>query len=150
MMAQYKVANEGHIKLHAAKAAFLAWVVRVGGFLEGHNVFTDEAMLSPRECDFGKWYYSEDADSYRGILEMGAIEGPHNEMHRLVREIVGFKQGGRQDEIEKRVARIDALTRELAALIGAVEEKAGAKRESKYQLANGQSDTNEAVDDILF
>ena len=143
------MANEGHIKLHAAKAAHLAWVVRIKGFLEGHNALFDTEMLSPRECGFGRWYFSPDADIYRKIPGMADIEAPLDKIHRVAQEAVGLKESGRIDEAEKHVEQIDALARELTLLIDAVEEKAGAKREPKYQVANAQA-ADEEIDDILF
>jgi methyl-accepting chemotaxis protein len=147
-MGQYKVSDDSHIKLYAAKASLYSWKVRIKGFLDGLDVLTHDEAVSPQACDFGKWLYSEDTLPYREIPEMQQIHASHDELHQLVREALEFK-GGSKEAKEQIIGRIDRLAQQLVSLLEAVEERVGAKHEAKFKVASCQNMEQE-VDDVLF
>jgi len=143
----YKVDGQDHIQLHTAKYAHLAWKTRVRGFLDGTSTLTRDEVLSHLHCEFGKWYHSEDAEEYRHIPEMQAIDKPHEELHRVIAEIVQLKEQGRGDEAEALFAKIDALSSEIVGLIAKVELHLGIAVESE---GSRKDESAQTVDDVLF
>jgi len=147
-MGQYKVADDSHIKLYAAKASLYSWKVRIKGFLDGLDVLTHDEAVSPYACDFGQWLHSEDAAPYCEIPEMKMIKESHHELHQLVQEALELR-GGCKEAMKQLVGRIEGLAQQLVSLMEMIEEKVGAKREMRFQVAGCQA-MEEEVDDVLF
>lgn len=147
-MGRYRVGDDSHIKLYAAKASLYSWKVRIRGFLEGMEVLTHDEAVSPQACDFGRWLHSEDAKSYRNLDEMQQIDASHMELHQLVREALESAAGSKEMR-DRFIVQIEQLAQQLVSLLETIEQKVGAKHEARFKVAACQA-TEADVDDILF
>ncbi len=116
--------DDAALDLSKAKAAHLAWKARLRAFLDGKESLTREQAVSHRHCVLGTWYYAEGLEKYGQIPEMGALEQPHEELHRLVREIIDLKEKGKRQEAEAAYGRVGGLSERIVGLLEAVERKA--------------------------
>jgi methyl-accepting chemotaxis protein len=119
---QFKV-NDPTIALEQAKVAHLAWRGKIRQFLDGKSGLTRDQAVSHRDCILGKWFYSEGLQEYSHISEMGQIEAPHAEMHKLIRDIIDHKQAGRIADAERQYKQIAPLSEEVVELIGRVQAR---------------------------
>ena len=66
-----------------------------------HAIRTGEAFSkarNPKECAFGKWYYSHTFNDRRLTLLLGQFETPHNRIHALADQLLSLADQGRRDE----------------------------------------------------
>ncbi len=118
----FKIGGGSH-DFSKAKAAHLAWKVKLRGVLDGRQVMSPEQAGSDHECIFGRWYFGPGLEEYSGLPEMQEIRGPHEEMHKLVRRVIELKQEGRMDEAEDAYRRVLALSEQIVDLISRIERK---------------------------
>jgi methyl-accepting chemotaxis protein len=125
LMAQFKVRGQGELKLNQAKAAHLAWGARLRAFLDGGATLSEAQAVSHHDCDFGRWYYGDGQSLAGRVPAFQQIETPHAELHRTIREIIQHQHGGRRSEAEAAYERVPALSKQIVALIEAVEAAVG-------------------------
>lgn len=106
-----------------AKSAHLAWRVKLRGFLDGREAMTLQQAVSEHDCVFGKWYYGEGLANYGDIAEMQEIEKPHQELHRLIKQIIQYKESGKIAEAEEAFKRVGPLSENIVSLIDRIEHK---------------------------
>lgn len=116
-------ASQG-LDLSAAKSAHLAWKTKLRAFLDGKGSLTLEQAVSHHDCAFGKWYYSEGVTNYSHIPDMKAIEPPHAELHKLIKQIIAAKSAGELQEAERFYQQIEPLSKKIVRLIEQVENQA--------------------------
>jgi methyl-accepting chemotaxis protein len=119
--AAYSAAGGGDKKatLDGAIIAHRLWVLRTRGLLDGHVQFTAEEAGSHTTCALGKAYYSEAWQQMRSWAPMVALEEPHIQLHKLLREIVELKQKGASIEIQHRYEDLKNASRRI---VGYLEE----------------------------
>ena len=74
-------------KMSEAKFAHLNWMLALQKVWQAGGEPFDKA-LDPRECDFGKWYYSFQSSDAKIKALLDAIEAPHRKLHETAREIL--------------------------------------------------------------
>ncbi len=126
LIGRFRLEGQGAaaLDLSKAKAAHLAWKARLRGFLDGSSSLTLQEAVSHRHCILGKWYYGEGLEKFGHIPEMKALEPPHEELHRLIKEIIQLKEDGRIDEAEKAFQKVEPISKTIVGLLDAVERKA--------------------------
>jgi hypothetical protein len=67
---------------------YLSWRIRLRGFLEDKDNITESEIGSHRDCDFGKWLYSEGLGRYGTMKEIIELEGIHKRLHETALLIV--------------------------------------------------------------
>ena len=101
-----------------AKQAHLAWKTRVRTYLDGdHTILTKEQACSHRDCKLGQWYYTEGQKNYSDNPAFKQIEVPHEELHKIIKDIVNANEIGNKQEAEMLYQRIDPLSKEIVGLI---------------------------------
>lgn len=120
---QFKFSGSSELDFSAAKSAHLAWMARLRDFLDGNSGLTHDEAVSHQDCVLGKWYYGEGLERYGEIPEMRAIEAPHSEMHRLIKEIISLKEEKELQQAEERFEQIAPLSQTIIGLLNSVEEK---------------------------
>jgi methyl-accepting chemotaxis protein len=120
---QFKFSGDNGLDFSAAKSAHMAWKARLRNFLDGKKSLSYDEAVSHRECVLGKWYYGEGLDRYGDIREMRAIEGPHSEMHYLIKQIISLKEAGRHMEAETVYEKIPPLSQTIIGYLNSVEEQ---------------------------
>jgi len=109
------------INFSAIRFKHLQWKSRLRDFLDGKAVLTEKQAVSHRDCDLGKWYYSEGMKNFGHIPEMKQLEVAHEDLHRTVKEIVRLKHSGNIAEAEEQYERIGPLSHEIIDLLNEIE-----------------------------
>lgn len=107
----------------AARTAHLAWMSRIRGHLDGTHPLKEEEVVSHKHCALGKWYYGEGLANYGDSPSMQAIEQPHAELHRTIKECVDLTNRGNTEEAEKRFNHLEPLSKEIVGLLHKVEDE---------------------------
>ncbi len=92
------------------------WVAKVRLFLNGKFELDESKLSSHRDCELGKWLYSDGLARHGSLAEMQRLEQEHEQLHRTIRDIVNERHG------EKNRERTDGLFRRLLGLSGNVLE----------------------------
>ncbi len=111
------------LDLSAARTAHIAWRTRLRAFLDGHSQLDHNQAVSHRDCALGAWYYSEGLSHYGHLAAMRSLEAPHEELHRVIREVIEARNAGRSAEAEALFRRVEPLSRQIVDLIGEIEQK---------------------------
>ena len=111
------------LDLSSAKQAHTAWLRRLRVFLDGGGGLSRDQALSHRECEFGHWYYGEGVEHYGHLNAMRVLEGPHAELHQLIREIIEHKEAGRDGDAEQAYQRVKPLSERMVALLDDLERE---------------------------
>ncbi len=110
-----------------AKAAHLAWKVKLRGFLDGREALSREEAVSDHDCVFGRWYFGEGLKRYGDLPEMRQIEQPHRELHELIRRIVELKHAGEAQQAEEAYHKVQPLSEHIVQMIDSLERKLAEK-----------------------
>jgi methyl-accepting chemotaxis protein len=111
------------LDLTTAKTAHLAWKNRIRGYLDGKSSLSRDQAVSHRDCVLGKWYYGEGLQRYSAIPEMQELEGPHEQLHQIIRQIIELRESGRPDEAERLYERIEPLSQTIVGMLETIEGK---------------------------
>jgi methyl-accepting chemotaxis protein len=101
----------------------IAWKTMLKAFLEGRGNLTEEKAVSHRECDLGKWLYSEGLKQYGKIPDMQKLEKVHEDLHETVRHIIFQKKAGDSVAAEQGYEKIGPLSDEIVSLLSTIEGK---------------------------
>lgn len=122
---QFRIGTVRSLDLSRAKTAHLAWKSRLRAYLDGSATLTLEQAVSHRHCEFGKWYYSpEGVSRHAGVPALAAVEGPHAQLHDLIRRIVETKESGKIDEAAAMMNDVDRISADIVALLDEAERQA--------------------------
>ncbi|HUW51198.1 MAG TPA: methyl-accepting chemotaxis protein [Sulfuricella sp.] len=122
-MAFFKV-EETKLALASAKAAHLAWKIRIRAFLDGKTALSANEAISHHECAFGKWYFGGGREKFSHVREMHEVDVPHAELHRTIKEIVRLKGAGDQAAAERLYGKVETLSHHVVDLLDEAENKA--------------------------
>jgi chemotaxis signal transduction protein len=53
---------------------------------------------SPRECAFGKWFYSYQTNNLELSVSLSQFEHPHAQIHQLADKLLGWVESGKKDD----------------------------------------------------
>ena len=112
------------LDLSNAKAAHLNWVTRLRRFLDGGETLTREQAVSHHHCDFGKWYYGKGLKQYGHLAPLREVEKPHEDLHRLIRDIIEAKEAGNLAAAEAGYQKVSNLSGQIVSLLEAAEREA--------------------------
>lgn len=98
------------------------WIISLKSFLKEKGKLTQEQALSHKDCDFGKWLYSEGLSKYGDIFEMKRLEKVHAKLHEEVRDLVAAKQAGDQKNQERLIIKIQVASQEITDLLKTIED----------------------------
>ncbi len=122
--------SEGHAKgglgslnVSSAKAKHLSWKTKIRSFLDGKDSLTMDQAVSHRDCDLGKWLYSEGMNALGHLQEMQALEKTHAEMHQHIKDIINNKERGDAQAAETGFSAVDRLSNKVVGLLGDIENK---------------------------
>jgi hypothetical protein len=105
----------------AAKLKHSMWKLHLHEFLEGKPGLSEAQATNHKECDLGKWLYSEGLTKYGSIPEMKALEAEHERLHDTVRTIMALKTAGKTADAKAALAGIDAVSKRVVELLVKVE-----------------------------
>jgi len=99
------------------------WKLKLRAFLDGKESLTEAQATSPKDCELGKWLYSEGLAKYSGFPEMKQLEKAHSELHASVRHIVSAKKLGNTHGAEEEFKKVGSTSDSIVALLTAIEKK---------------------------
>jgi len=106
-----------------ARVMHVAWKSGLRSFLDGKETITEEQAISHRDCDLGKWLYSEGMVKYGTMPEMQELEKVHVELHSLVKRIVQMKNSGNTSAAEQELVKMEMISQKIFSLLIAIEQK---------------------------
>ena len=109
------------VNLEFAKSAHLAWRGKLRDFLDGKGGLTMEQAVSHHDCALGKWYYGDGLEQFGDMAEMRELEGPHAELHKLIKTIIEHFNQGRMEEAEWAFEKVSPLSQRIVGLLEQIE-----------------------------
>ena len=113
----------GKFDFAVARVMHIAWKSSLRSFLDGKASLTEEQAVSHKECDLGKWMYTDGMASYGTMPEMKELEKVHIELHAIVKRVVQLKQSGDNATAEKELAKLDPVSQKIFLLLVSIEKK---------------------------
>ncbi|MBT4075477.1 MAG: PAS domain-containing protein [Gammaproteobacteria bacterium] len=93
--------KESSLDFALARNKHLAWKSKLRHFLDGKEALTSAHAVSHKQCDLGKWLYSDGMNMYGDIAAMVEMENVHEKMHGYIGDIIRKYNDGDQDGAEK-------------------------------------------------
>lgn len=93
------------------------WKTRMHTFLNGSGTMTESEAVSHRDCDLGKWLYSDGTANYGHLPAFQELERIHKDMHAAVKDIVTLKNSGKMDEAHARFNDLTATSDRIIDLL---------------------------------
>ncbi|MGM0424945.1 MAG: methyl-accepting chemotaxis protein [Thermodesulfobacteriota bacterium] len=94
---QFQIGEE-RFDIGKVKNAHLKWRSRLESVIQGLESMSPEEVASDRDCEFGKWYYSQAGQKLSDLLAFEEVGKHHKEVHAYAQKIVSLVQQGRQDK----------------------------------------------------
>lgn len=128
----------GSLDVTSAKAKHLSWKTKIRSFLDGRGVLTMDQAVSHRDCDLGKWLYSEGMEQLGHLREMEDLEKTHADMHAHIKTIIAKKDAGDAHAAENGYVAVDQLSSKVVGLLDNIDNacKEGAVRPQIKAAAN--------------
>jgi methyl-accepting chemotaxis protein len=79
---------------------------------------------SHKDCDLGKWIYSDGLSGFGGVPEMKSLEREHESLHRLIKTIMDLRAAGKTEEAEAEFVKVEPISKNIIDLLTAIEAKA--------------------------
>ncbi|MEO5364993.1 MAG: methyl-accepting chemotaxis protein [Magnetococcus sp. WYHC-3] len=99
------------------KAAHLKWLGRLEDVIRGREALKPEQVASGRECDFGKWYYSDGSALFGHLPVFRQVGEVHLRVHEVAREAVALVAGGELSAAEKKLGEFSTIKDQLFDLM---------------------------------
>ena len=106
-----------------AIAKHLHWKIRMRDFLDGKESLTKEQVVSHLHCDLGKWYYSEGKNLYGHFQHMKDFEIEHENLHRIIKEIVEEKEKGNDTGSRQKLMDLNESSDKIVGFLQLAEEE---------------------------
>ncbi|MFO8033473.1 MAG: methyl-accepting chemotaxis protein [Desulfohalobiaceae bacterium] len=90
--------GEERFDIGKVKNAHLKWRSRLESVIQGLESMSPEEVASDRDCEFGKWYYSQAGQKLSDLPAFEEVGKHHKEVHAYAQKIVSLVQQGRQDK----------------------------------------------------
>jgi len=104
-----------------ARVMHIGWKASLREFLDGKGSLTLEQAVSHKECDLGKWLYSDGLKEYGKIPEMKEFEKVHIELHAIIKKVLQFKDSGDASAAEKEYEKMDKISSKIFSLLVTIE-----------------------------
>jgi len=113
----------GKIDFAVARVMHVAWKSGLRAFLDGKESITEEQAVSHKDCDLGKWLYSDGMAQHGSMPEMQELEKVHVELHSIVRKVVQMKHSGDVPAAEQELKKMEPVSQKIFSLLVAIEQK---------------------------
>ncbi len=109
-----------------AKMQHANWKGKLRSFLDGKGKLTLAEATSHKDCDLGKWLYSQGLAKYGEISDMHRLEKEHEKLHQTIKRIVEFKNAGKTGEAETEFAKVEPSSKTIIDLLSAIDARLSA------------------------
>ena len=113
----------GKFDFAVARVMHIAWKSSLRSFLDGKENMTEEQAVSHKDCDLGKWLYSDGLGAYGSLPEMQELEKIHTELHSIVKRVVQLKHSGDNVSAEKELEKLEPVSQKIFSLLVTIEQK---------------------------
>ncbi len=138
-MDYFVIEKEPGLDLYAAKASHYAWKTRVKAFIQDFAELDPTDNCQHTECQFGRWFYSEETQNIRSFKAYTDLEAAHKEVHVILDEIIKIKKQGESEELMLHVVQFDNVSDQIFRQIEIIAKELGVQRISKKR------DTDEEI-----
>lgn len=104
-----------------AKLKHMSWKLKLRDFLDGKPGLTAAQATSHRDCDLGKWMYSDGIKRYASVPEMAELEKVHESLHKTIKSIVDLRTGGKLKEAEAEFSKVEPISKKIVELLTTIE-----------------------------
>jgi methyl-accepting chemotaxis protein len=122
-----KVTEISHVeeRLLQTEIDHLKWTLSSSSFLYDDNIQSVGVELNPRQCAFGKWFYSDKRENAEQVVPGLAnlfqrIEGPHQELHQSAKKLNTLIQNNQREQAKTYFNNV--ITGELEQIQGILEQ----------------------------
>ncbi len=113
----------GKFDFAVARVMHIAWKSSLRSFLDGKESMSEEQAISHKECDLGKWLYTDGMPSYGTMPEMKELEKIHIDLHSIIKRVVQLKQSGDNAAAEEELTKLEPVSQKIFMLLVAIEKK---------------------------
>ncbi|MBF0284314.1 MAG: CZB domain-containing protein [Magnetococcales bacterium] len=99
------------------KQAHLKWLGKLEYVIRGRTALRPEQVASGRECDLGKWYYSQGTELFGDMNVFQKMGEVHLTVHETAREVVRLTTQEKLTEAVKEMDRFNDIRRNLFKLM---------------------------------
>ena len=92
-------------------------------FLDGKEKLSHAQMVSHRDCDLGKWLYSEGMGKFGSLPEKVELEEIHKNIHAVIKEIVRLKEAGETSKAEQTFLKIEPISEQVVSHLLSLDKK---------------------------
>ena len=114
---QFQFTDDEQLVLSQAKTAHLAWKARLRDFLDAKSQLRQEQAVSHHQCDLGKWYDNEGKQRFGHMPEFKAIERPHEQIHKLIKDVIHLRTKGETNRAEAAFDDVAKLSEQIVKQI---------------------------------
>ena len=101
------------------------WSNRLRRLLDDQIQELDDSYKNThKDCDLGKWYYTDGLKEYGNISEFKEIESFHEKFHQLVQDVVKLKEAGDTEKAEATFTELGYISEKVILLLDVLEKKA--------------------------
>ena len=86
------------------------------------STISKEQICSHRECDLGRWYYTEGMSKYKGSIHFKNIEKPHARLHHIIHEVYDMYENGDLSEASDLYSELEPLSGQIVDLLDKTEK----------------------------
>ncbi|MCX6147033.1 MAG: CZB domain-containing protein, partial [Candidatus Kapabacteria bacterium] len=72
---------------------------------------------SHKDCDLGKWMYSEGLEKYSQYPDMKKLEMIHSDLHKVIKNVVNWKLVGDISAAENELTKMNTISSEIVGLL---------------------------------
>ncbi len=101
----------------------LSWKIRLKGFLDGKEDITESQAVSHKDCDLGKWLYSDVITKYGKEPQIQDLEKVHTEFHDIVKRVLQMKYSGDVSVAEQELINMELLSEKIFSLLISIRQK---------------------------
>jgi len=80
-------------------------------------------LVSPHDCELGKWLYSKGLDKYSTMPNMHKLEKIHVELHEITKRIVEHKESLNTPMAENEYSKLEHVSGEIISLLTSIEQE---------------------------
>ncbi|MBP5985725.1 MAG: EAL domain-containing protein [Azonexus sp.] len=93
------------------------WTKTLFAYLEDETGSLPKPPVGYRDCRFGRWYYSQDAQRYSRIVAFLALENIHANLHETARQLLELRDAKASEHIDSLKGEFEALNGQLTDCI---------------------------------
>ena len=113
----------GKFDFAVARVMHIAWKSSLRSFIDGKETMTEEQAVSHKECDLGKWMYSDGLAAYGSMAEMQELEKIHQDLHAIVKRVIQLKHSGDTSGAEQELSKLEPVSQRIFSLLVSIEQK---------------------------